>query len=84
MPCHHGLGHYKGHLLNALAYHYQQTGAEALETGLVQRLDKDTSGLMVVAKTNLALQELNRQVRSQQIHKSYLALVWENLNQLRA
>lgn len=65
-----------GTLANALAYHFQQlpdrgTGARP---GIVHRLDRDTSGLMVVAKTEAALENLSDQFRDRTVFKSYVAL----------
>jgi 23S rRNA pseudouridine1911/1915/1917 synthase len=66
-----------GTLANALAYHFQQlpSGGSAMRPGIVHRLDRDTSGLMVVAKTDAALEHLSDQFRDRSVFKSYLALV---------
>ncbi len=74
-------GHRGGTLLNALLHHcpeLQEIG-EVSRPGLVHRLDKDTSGLLVVAKTSLAHQALIRQFQAREISKRYLALVWGRL-----
>src|SRR6476661_89163 len=66
-----------GTLANALAYHFQQLpdrGA-GVRPGIVHRLDRDTSGLLVVAKTEAALENLSDQFRDRTVFKSYLALV---------
>ncbi len=66
-----------GTLANALAYHFQQlpdSGA-GLRPGIVHRLDRDTSGLLVVAKTEAALEHLSDQFRDRSVFKSYAALV---------
>src|SRR5689334_8605237 len=66
-----------GTLANALAYHFQQlpgTGA-GVRPGIVHRLDRDTSGLLVVAKTDAALENLSDQFRDRTVLKSYVALV---------
>ncbi len=78
MPVHPGLGHYRGTLLHALAYHYQQTNQThaLLREAVVHRLDKDTSGIMVLAKNTLAKQRLDAQFRSANIHRHYEAWVW--------
>jgi 23S rRNA pseudouridine1911/1915/1917 synthase len=67
-----------GTLANALAYHFQQlsTHAGAIRPGIVHRLDKDTSGLLVVAKTESAHEDLADQFRAREIFKSYVALVY--------
>jgi 23S rRNA pseudouridine1911/1915/1917 synthase len=66
-----------GTLANALAFHFgqQRPGAEPLRPGIVHRLDRDTSGLMVVAKTDAALEHLAGQFRARTVEKGYLALV---------
>ena len=66
-----------GTLANALAYHFQQLpdGGTGLRPGLVHRLDRDTSGLLVVAKTESALENLSDQFRDRTVFKSYVALV---------
>lgn len=78
---HPGAGHRSGTLLNALLYHcpeLQEIG-EVSRPGLVHRLDKDTSGLLVVAKTALAHQSLVAQFAARETKKTYLALVWGRL-----
>ena len=66
-----------GTLANALAYHFQQLpdGGSGVRPGLVHRLDRDTSGLLVVAKTDAALEHLSDQFRDRTVFKSYVALV---------
>lgn len=66
-----------GTLANALAYHFQNLpgGGTGVRPGLVHRLDRDTSGLMVVAKTDAALENLSDQFRDRTVYKSYIALV---------
>jgi pseudouridine synthase, RluA family len=66
-----------GTLANALAYHFQNLpgGGSGVRPGLVHRLDRDTSGLMVVAKTESALENLSDQFRDRTVYKSYVALV---------
>lgn len=66
-----------GTLANALAYHFQNLpgGGSGVRPGLVHRLDRDTSGLMVVAKTDAALEDLSDQFRDRTVYKSYIALV---------
>jgi 23S rRNA pseudouridine1911/1915/1917 synthase len=78
---HPGAGHRQGTLLNALLHHcpdLQEIG-EVNRPGLVHRLDKDTSGLLVVAKTALAHASLVRQFQAHTVVKRYLALVWGRL-----
>jgi len=66
-----------GTLANALAYHFEKlsTNAGAIRPGIVHRLDKDTSGLLAVAKTERAHEHLADQFRERKVFKSYLALV---------
>ena len=64
-----------GTLANALAYHFQQLPGANVRPGIVHRLDRDTSGLLVVAKTEAALENLSDQFRDRTVFKSYVALV---------
>jgi 23S rRNA pseudouridine1911/1915/1917 synthase len=78
---HPGAGHQTGTLLNALLHHcpeLQEIG-DVSRPGLVHRLDKDTSGLLVVAKTELAHRSLVGQFQKHEVKKKYLALVWGRL-----
>jgi len=63
-----------GTLANALAFHFQQLPG-GVRPGIVHRLDRDTSGLLVVAKTEAALENLSDQFRDRTVFKSYVALV---------
>jgi 23S rRNA pseudouridine1911/1915/1917 synthase len=72
---HPGSGNWEGTLLNALLHHAPQL-AEVPRAGIVHRLDKDTSGLMVVAKTLIAQTALVRQMQARSVKREYLALVW--------
>jgi len=82
MVVHPGHGNYSGTLVNALAYHLGRQGEES-EDGrmglLVHRIDKDTSGLLVVAKEDAAQIELARQFFHHTIERRYWALVWGNI-----
>jgi len=72
---HPAAGNETGTLVNALLFH--DAAFESVErAGIVHRLDKDTSGVMVVAKTADALAELQRQFKARETNKEYLALVW--------
>jgi 23S rRNA pseudouridine1911/1915/1917 synthase len=79
---HPGAGHRQGTLLNALLFHCPELKeiGDVSRPGLVHRLDKDTSGVMVVAKTDLAHQSLVRQFAARQTTKRYQALVWGRLD----
>ena len=83
MVVHPGHGHYTGTLVNALAFHLgisQGADAEDERMGvLVHRIDKDTSGLLVVAKNEEAQLNLARQFFVHSIERKYIAVVWGNL-----
>ncbi len=64
-----------GTLANALAYYFQKLPGTGVRPGIVHRLDRDTSGLLVVAKTDAALENLSDQFRDRTVYKSYVALV---------
>ncbi len=72
---HPGSGNWEGTLLNALLHHAPQL-AEIPRAGIVHRLDKDTSGLLVVAKTLIAQTALVRQLQARSMHREYYALVY--------
>jgi 23S rRNA pseudouridine1911/1915/1917 synthase len=78
MVVHPAAGAHSGTLANALAFHFQQlsTHAGAIRPGIVHRLDKDTSGLLVAAKTESAHENLADQFRARAVFKSYAALVY--------
>lgn len=78
---HPGLGNHRGTLINALMFHFKNlpTGSSENRPGLVHRLDKDTSGLMVIAKTEYAMTHLAKQFFDRTIKRKYLALVWGNV-----
>ena len=77
---HPGHGNYSGTLLNGLLYHFGQLPNNTDERpGLVHRIDKDTSGLLVVAKTELAMSNLAKQFFNKTSQRKYLALVWGDL-----
>jgi 23S rRNA pseudouridine1911/1915/1917 synthase len=79
---HPGVGHYGGTLVNALAWHLQNSkmpvmaGNSPDRPGLVHRIDKDTSGLMVIAKNDYAMTHLARQFFDHTIIREYNAIVW--------
>ena len=77
MVVHPAAGVDSGTLANALAFHFQQlsTTGGAVRPGIVHRLDKGTSGLLVVAKTEIAHEHLADQFRDREVFKSYVALV---------
>lgn len=71
---HPGAGNWQGTLLNGLLYRYPEL-ARVPRAGIVHRLDKDTSGIMVVARTEEAQTHLVRQLQARTVHREYLALV---------
>lgn len=76
---HPGHGNYDGTLLNALAWHFEKSGKNEVENRfgyLVHRIDKDTTGLMIVAKNELAQTVLARQFFEHSIDRRYQALAW--------
>lgn len=77
MVVHPGPGHNKGTLVNALLYHCGDLSGVGgvVRPGIVHRLDRDTSGVMLVAKNDAAHQELSRQFKERLVKKVYLALV---------
>jgi 23S rRNA pseudouridine1911/1915/1917 synthase len=72
---HPGSGNWSGTLLNGLLHHCPQL-VSVPRAGIVHRLDKDTSGLMVVGKTLAAQTDLVRQLQARTVKREYLALVW--------
>ncbi len=79
MVVHPGYGNYSGTLVNALVYHFGKLplqNDEPIKPGLVHRIDKDTSGLLVVAKTELAQTKLAKAFFDRRIDRHYHALVW--------
>jgi len=78
MVVHPAPGHFTGTLVNALLYHctdFQASGTDMTRPGIVHRIDRDTSGLLVVAKTPRAFTSLSEQVRDHTFDRRYLALV---------
>ncbi len=88
-------GNYTGTLVNALLFHFSQLPAAKItyskdqplqvsdpsRPGLVHRLDKDTSGLMVIAKSDMAMMYLARQFFDRSIQRNYTALVWGDFDE---
>jgi 23S rRNA pseudouridine1911/1915/1917 synthase len=85
MVVHPSAGHAGGTVVNALLYHVDDlsgVGGE-LRPGIVHRLDRGTSGVMIAAKTDGAHQELARQFHDREVEKEYIALVWGLVQQGR-
>lgn len=84
MVCHPASGHFSGTLVNALLFHLNQVtelDPQSLRPGLVHRIDKDTSGLLVIAKNIHAFNFLAKQFFEHTIERTYLAIVWGNIAQ---
>ena len=82
MVVHPGHGNYSGTLVNGLIHHIENLPTNSNERpGLVHRIDKDTSGLLVVAKTDSALANLSKQFFDRNTERLYYALVWGNIDE---
>lgn len=78
MVVHPAAGHSDGTVVNALLHHVDDLSGVGgqMRPGIVHRLDRGTSGVMVVAKNDIAHQELSRQFHDREVEKEYFALVW--------
>ncbi len=84
MVVHPAYGHYTGTLVNALAYHFQNlpdrkqmvNGEEISRPGLLHRIDKNTSGILIIAKNELSMQRLSKDFVDHNLDRRYIALVW--------
>lgn len=79
MVVHPGHGNYSGTLVNAIKHHFVNLPSMKSDTdrpGLVHRIDKDTSGLLVIAKTEASMESLNAQFKAHSVTRLYNALVW--------
>ena len=82
MVVHPGHGNYSGTLINALIYHFEHLPKNSNDRpGLVHRIDKDTSGLLVVAKTEHAMNHLAKQFFDKSSEREYVALVWGHIEE---
>ncbi|MDR9447697.1 MAG: RluA family pseudouridine synthase [Psychroflexus sp.] len=80
MVVHPGHGNYSGTLINALLHHFDNLADnDEHRPGLVHRIDKDTSGLLVIAKTDQAMAHLADQFKNKTSHREYQAIVWGNV-----
>ena len=75
MVVHPAPGHYSGTLVNALLYRFQISGGEKYRPGIVHRLDKDTSGVMLVAKNEKMHEALSNMIAKKEVERHYLAIV---------
>lgn len=84
---HPGYGNYSGTLVNGLIFHFDNLPSldndnqDTPRPGLVHRLDKNTTGLMVVAKTDIALTHLAKQFYDRTVNRTYVALVWGDIKE---
>lgn len=82
MVVHPGHGNYSGTLINALIYRFENLPNNSSERpGLVHRIDKDTSGLLVIAKTEQAMAHLSLQFAEKTSEREYVAIVWGNMEE---
>ena len=75
MVVHPAPGHYTGTLVNALLFRYKDLAGDKFRPGIVHRLDKDTSGLMLVAKNEFTLEKLSEMISKKEVERKYLAIV---------
>ena len=75
MVVHPAPGHYTGTLVNALLYRYGSLAGDKFRPGIVHRFDKDTSGLMLVAKNEWTLEKLSEMISTKDVERKYLAIV---------
>ncbi len=86
MVCHPSLGHWSGTLVHGLLWHFQNLPqpkgeGEPSRPGLVHRIDRDTSGLLVIAKLEYAMAHLSKQFYDRTTDRKYYALVWGNVKE---
>ena len=75
MVVHPAPGHYTGTLVNALLYRYDIKNGDSNRPGIVHRLDKDTSGLMLVAKNEFTHEKLSNMIANKEVERKYLAII---------
>ena len=84
MVVHPAVGNYKGTLVNAVMYHCKDRLSSingVIRPGIVHRIDKDTSGLLMIAKNNRSHESLSRQLAEHSITRKYMALVYNNFSE---
>ena len=81
MVVHPGFGNYDGTLVNALAFHFENLPNKSTENrpGLVHRIDKNTSGILVIAKNDDSMLKLSKKFEERDLNRQYIALVWGDL-----
>ena len=81
MVVHPGFGNYDGTLVNALAFHFENLPNKSSENrpGLVHRIDKNTSGILVIAKNDNSMLKLSKKFEERDLNRLYIALVWGDL-----
>lgn len=82
MVVHPAAGHRDGTLVNAILYHSKINDDDMIRPGIVHRIDKDTSGLLMIAKNNLAKQSLMQQLKAKTNLREYLAIVHGNFKEI--
>jgi len=82
MVVHPGHGNYSGTLINALIYHFENLpNNSSNRPGLVHRIDKDTSGLLVIAKNEESMAHLSKQFFDKTSEREYIAIAWGNIEE---
>ncbi len=83
MVVHPGFGNYSGTLVNALAFHFKNLPnmGEEDRPGLVHRIDKNTSGILVIAKTEKSMTILAKKFADRELNRKYIALVWGDVKE---
>jgi len=76
MVVHPGFGNFTGTLLNALMFHFKESGNKEIKPYLVHRIDKDTSGILLVAKNEFSQAKLSKLFFDHKINRKYYALAW--------
>lgn len=82
MVVHPSPGNYTGTLVNALLFHYDKLSTDNMRPGIVHRLDKDTSGIIIIAKNDYSHQALSLQLQNKSMSKHYLALIAGNMKEI--
>lgn len=84
MVVHPGVGNFTGTIVNAAMYHFQKQNHDTENlprVGLVHRIDKNTTGLLLLAKNEAAVNELSKQFKAHTVQRKYIALVWGDVKE---